>query len=65
MIPVIGTSATISPDWFKSVSDAIGGERRWPVGFQADNLVTETQRTGVRSVFQGDQRREGQGRQDR
>ena len=41
MIPVIGTSATISPAWFKSVSDAIGAStlrRR----LRADNLVTET-----------------------
>ena len=26
MIPVIGTSATISPDWFKSVSAAVGAQ---------------------------------------
>ncbi|MBV9381791.1 MAG: amino acid ABC transporter substrate-binding protein [Streptosporangiaceae bacterium] len=41
MIPVIGTSATISPDWYKSVAAAVGA----PVlasGFHADNLVTET-----------------------
>jgi branched-chain amino acid transport system substrate-binding protein len=41
MIPVIGTSATISPDWYKSVAAAIGA----PVlasSFHADNLVTET-----------------------
>ena len=24
MIPVIGTSATISPDWYKSVAAAVG-----------------------------------------
>ena len=41
MIPVIGTSATISPDWFKSVSNAIGGSAL-ASGFQADNLVTES-----------------------
>jgi neutral amino acid transport system substrate-binding protein len=41
IIPVIGTSATISPDWFKSVSAAIGGANLAPV-FSADNLVTET-----------------------
>lgn len=39
--PVIGTSATISPDWFKSVSAAIGGSTL-ASGFSADNLVTET-----------------------
>jgi branched-chain amino acid transport system substrate-binding protein len=41
MIPVIGTSATISPDWFKSVSQAIGGSTL-ASNFVADNLVTET-----------------------
>jgi ABC-type branched-subunit amino acid transport system substrate-binding protein len=41
MIPVIGTSATISPDWFKSVSNAIGGSTL-AADFQADNLVTES-----------------------
>jgi branched-chain amino acid transport system substrate-binding protein len=39
--PVIGTSATISPDWFKSVSAAVGGSTL-ASGFLADNLVTET-----------------------
>jgi ABC-type branched-subunit amino acid transport system substrate-binding protein len=38
--PVIGTSATISPDWFKSVSAAVGGNAF--SNFWADNLVTET-----------------------
>jgi branched-chain amino acid transport system substrate-binding protein len=41
MIPVIGTSATISPDWFKSVSNAIGGSTL-AADFQADNLITES-----------------------
>ena len=41
MIPVIGTSATISPDWFKSVSAAIG-PTVLSTHFLADNLVTET-----------------------
>jgi branched-chain amino acid transport system substrate-binding protein len=41
MIPVIGTSATISPDWFKSVSAAVGGSTL-ASNFVADNLVTET-----------------------
>jgi ABC-type branched-subunit amino acid transport system substrate-binding protein len=40
-IPVIGTSATISPDWFKDVSGAIGGSTL-ASNFRADNLVTET-----------------------
>jgi ABC-type branched-subunit amino acid transport system substrate-binding protein len=39
--PVIGTSATISPDWFKSVSAAVGASDLAP-SFWADNLVTET-----------------------
>jgi ABC-type branched-subunit amino acid transport system substrate-binding protein len=41
MIPVIGTSATISPDWFKSVSAAVGAYDL-ATHFLADNLVTET-----------------------
>jgi ABC-type branched-subunit amino acid transport system substrate-binding protein len=41
VIPVIGTSATISPDWFKSVSNAIGGSAL-ATTFSADNLVTES-----------------------
>ena len=41
IIPVIGTSATISPDWFKSVSAAIGGPTL-ASHFSADNLVVET-----------------------
>lgn len=41
MIPVIGTSATISPDWFKSVSAAIGASTL-AKNFMADNLVTLT-----------------------
>jgi ABC-type branched-subunit amino acid transport system substrate-binding protein len=41
MIPIIGTSADISPDWFKSVSAAIGASTL-ATSFHADNLVTET-----------------------
>ncbi len=41
MIPVIGTSATISPDWFKSVSQALGASTL-ASNFVADNLVTQT-----------------------
>ena len=41
MIPVIGTSADISPDWYKSVAAAIGGPTL-ATSFHADNLVTET-----------------------
>jgi ABC-type branched-subunit amino acid transport system substrate-binding protein len=39
--PVIGTSATISPAWFKDVAAAVGGSTV-ASGFSADNLVTET-----------------------
>jgi ABC-type branched-subunit amino acid transport system substrate-binding protein len=41
MIPVIGTSATISPDWYKSVAAAVGASTL-ASNFLADNLVTET-----------------------
>ncbi len=41
MIPVIGTSACISPDWYKSVAAAIGASTL-ASSFHADNLVTET-----------------------
>ena len=41
MIPVIGTSATISPDWYKSVAAAVGASAL-ASSFHADNLVTET-----------------------
>jgi branched-chain amino acid transport system substrate-binding protein len=41
MIPVIGTSATISPDWYKSVAAALGASTLTS-RFHADNLVTET-----------------------
>ena len=41
MIPVIGTSAGISPDWYKSVAAAIGASTL-ASSFHADNLVTET-----------------------
>ncbi|HEY1567430.1 MAG TPA: ABC transporter substrate-binding protein [Solirubrobacteraceae bacterium] len=41
MIPVIGTSATISPDWYKSVAAAVGGSTL-ANDFSADNLVVET-----------------------
>ena len=41
VIPVIGTSATISPDWYKSVSAAVGAGTL-SSNYSADNLVTET-----------------------
>jgi branched-chain amino acid transport system substrate-binding protein len=41
MIPVIGTSACISPDWYKSVASAVGAQTL-ASDFHADNLVTET-----------------------
>jgi branched-chain amino acid transport system substrate-binding protein len=40
-IPIIGTSATISPDWYKSVSAAVGASAL-SKGFLADNLVVDT-----------------------
>ncbi len=40
-IPIIGTSATISPDWYKSVAAAVGASTL-ASSFAADNLVTET-----------------------
>ncbi|HUZ19062.1 MAG TPA: ABC transporter substrate-binding protein [Acidimicrobiales bacterium] len=41
VIPVIGTSATISPDWYKSVAAAVGASTLSST-FLADNLVVET-----------------------
>ena len=41
MIPVIGTSATISPAWYKAVAAAVG-PRVLTAGYVADNLVVET-----------------------
>jgi hypothetical protein len=41
MIPVIGTSATISPDWYKSVAAAVGASTL-ASQFSADNLVVES-----------------------
>jgi branched-chain amino acid transport system substrate-binding protein len=41
MIPVIGTSAAISPSFFKSAAAAVGAST-FVSGFHADNLVVET-----------------------
>jgi len=41
MIPVIGTSAAISPDWYKSVAAAVGASTL-SQNFLADNLVIDT-----------------------
>lgn len=41
MIPVIGTSATISPAWYKEVAAAVGAGTL-AKNYVADNLVTET-----------------------
>jgi branched-chain amino acid transport system substrate-binding protein len=41
MIPVIGTSATIDPAWYKSVAAAVGATTL-ANSFRADNLVVET-----------------------
>lgn len=40
-IPIIATSATMSPDWYKSVSAAVGASTL-SKGFLADNLVIDT-----------------------
>ena len=64
MIPVIGTSATISPDWQKSVAAAIGASTL-ASSFHADNLVTETSGPVVHPVLQRDHVGEGEGRQHR
>jgi len=41
MIPVIGTSATIAPSWFKSVAAAVGASTL-ASDYWADNLITAT-----------------------
>jgi branched-chain amino acid transport system substrate-binding protein len=41
MIPIIGTSAAISPAFFKSAAAAVGAAT-FTAGFHGDNLVTET-----------------------
>ena len=41
MIPIIGTSAAISPAFFKSAAAAVGAST-FAADFHADNLVTET-----------------------
>ncbi|MGH3279212.1 MAG: ABC transporter substrate-binding protein [Trebonia sp.] len=41
MIPIIGTSAAISPSFFKSAAAAVGASA-FAANFHADNLVTET-----------------------
>ena len=63
MIPVIGTSATISPDWFKSVSSAVGASTL-ANDFWADNLVVETSGPAFAAFKTRDLRREGEGRPD-
>ena len=47
IIPIIGTSAAISPDFFKSAAQAVGAATL-AANFHADNLVTADQRPGVR-----------------
>ncbi len=42
MIPIIGTSAAISPAFFKAAAAAVGGGGTLASGFHADNLVVET-----------------------
>jgi len=50
-IPIIGTSATISPDWYKSVSAAVGASTL-SQGFLADNLVVDTQGAAYKAFKQ-------------
>ena len=61
MIPVIGTSATISPDWFKSVSAAVGASNA-RVQLLGRQPRGRDERARVQRVLEGDLRREGQGR---
>ena len=42
MIPIIGTSAAISPAFFKSAAAAVGADRVRVQHFHADNLVVES-----------------------
>lgn len=45
MIPIIGTSTTIDPDWYKSVSQAVGAETL-AANYTADNVAVETSGPG-------------------
>jgi len=45
MIPVIGTSATIDPAWYKTVAQAIGAQTL-ATDFEADNVVVATTGAG-------------------
>ena len=62
LIPVIGTSATISPAWFKSVS-AQSDASNARVELRGRQPRNRDERPGVQGLLQGDLRREGQGRQ--
>ena len=48
MIPIIGTSAAISPAFFKSAAAAVGAST-FATSFHADNLVVESERAGVQA----------------
>jgi ABC-type branched-subunit amino acid transport system substrate-binding protein len=48
MIPIIGTSATIDPSWYKAVSAAIGAQTLVS-GYVADNTVVETTGTAYQT----------------
>ena len=50
MIPIIGTSAAISPAFFKSAAAAVGATT-FASNFHADNLVVETSGPGVPGVL--------------
>ncbi len=49
MIPIIGTSAAISPAFFKSAAAAVGAST-FASSFHADNLVVESNWAGVQRV---------------
>ena len=52
MIPVIGTSAAISPSFFKSAVAAIGAST-FAANFPRDNLALETGGPGLPGILQG------------
>ena len=59
-IPIVATSATISPPWFKAAAAALGAST-FASNFHADNLVTETSGPAF-GPFRALCVREGQGR---
>jgi len=62
VIPIIGTSAAISPAFYQAAARAVGAAA-FAAHFHADNLVTGHQRAGLRRVLQGPARGQGQDRE--